>query len=264
MKEAPATYGSGEEKTQEQAKQVAKFVADYTAKSVKELNKQVKTFDAVRDEETRQFLEKTVAAETIRHFQHLGLRPEDVAPVVRKAAETCVQALTDKVIPIPQAVVQPFTEVKQGFYPFTLDTRNMNWHPGNDTLIGTELREDGEDGETFSYDPDFHAADHVDTPENEIVIHIIKNDDIDYRTTADLLYALVSDAKKHFLTYLTEEETERVMRDRQKTIAEIIYRQMKEHFFREETSFRAREMRPFSRIETNFGSKFESDEIYDL
>jgi len=261
VKEASATYESGEDKTQEQAKQVAKFVADYTAKSVKELNKQVKTFDAVKDEETRKFLEKTVVAETIRQFPNLGLRPEDVAPVVRKAAETCVQALTDKVIPIPQAVVQPFTKVKQGFYPFKLDTRNMNWHPSDDTLMGTELREGGN---TFDYNPNFQAVDHVDTPENEIVIHIIKNDDIDYRATADLLYSLIGNAKEHFLSYLTAEETEKVMRDRQKTIAEIIYRQMKEHFFREVTSFRAREMRPFSRIETYYGSKFQADEIYDL
>lgn len=261
MKESPATYESGAEKTQEQATQVAKFVADYTAKSVKELNKQVKTFDAVKDEETRRFLEHSVMAETIRHFPNLGLSPADVTPVVQKAIETCVQTLTDKVIPIPQAVVQPYTEVKQGFFNFTLDTRSMNWHPGNDTLIGTELRENGE---TFEQNPDFHAVHNVDTPENEIVIQIIKNDDIDYRATADLIYSLISDAKKHFLTYLTEDETERVMRNRQKTIAEIIYHQMKEHFFKEETSFRAREMRPFSRIETNYGSKFKSDDIYNL
>lgn len=261
MKDTRDTYESGAEKTQEQATQVAKFVADYTAKSVKELNKQVKTFDAVKDEETRRFLEHSVMAETIRHFPNLGLSPADVTPVVQKAIETCVQTLTDKVIPIPQAVVQPYTEVKQGFYHFTLDTRNMNWHPGNDTLIGTELRENGE---TFEQNPDAHAIDNVDTPENEIVIQIIKNDDIDYRATADLIYSLIGDAKKHFLTYLTEDETERVMRNRQKTIAEIIYQQMKEHLFREETSFRAREMRPFSRIETNYGSKFKSDDIYNL
>lgn len=54
------------------------------------------------------------------------------------------------------------------------------------------------------------------------------------------------------------------MRDRQKTIAEIIYSQMKQHFFREETAFRATEMRPFSRIESSFGGKIKSDEVYDL
>lgn len=259
--ETPATYQSGEEKTEEQNWQVVKFVVNYTAQSVKELNKQVKTFDAVQNEETRKFLEKTVVSAAIRQFPALGLRPEDVAPVVQKAAETCVQALTDKVIPIPQAVVQPHTVVKQGFYSFKLDTRSMNWHPGDDTLVGTELRESGEH---FEWDPNYQAMSHADTPENEIVARIIKNDDIDYMTTADLLYSLIGNAKDHFLTYLTADETEKILRDRQKTIAEIIYRQMKEHFFREETAFQAKEMRPFSRIETNFGSKFQSDEIYTL
>lgn len=258
---APAACESGEEEKRERTRQVAEFVADYTAKSVRELNRQVKTFDAVRDEETQKFLEKTVVSATIQHFPDLGLCPEDVAPVVRKAAQTCVQALTDKVIPIPQAVVRPHTGVWQGFVPFPLDTCNMNWHPGDHMLTGTELQENGR---IFVYDPDKQANGHADTPENEIVAHIIKNDDVDYEAAADLLYALIGDVKRHLLTYLSEDEAQQVMRERQKTIAEIIYRQMKEHFFRKETSFCAGEMRPFSRIETSFGSKFESDEIYDL
>lgn len=261
MHETPSSYSSGQTKTQEQAIEVAKFVAQFTAKSVMELNKQVKTYDAAKDDTAKQFVQQTVVNETIRQFPALGLRPEDIVPVVQTAIETCVQALTDKVIPIPQAVVQPFTEVKQGYHSFTLDTRNMNWHPGNDTLIGTELQEGGK---TFEYDPNFYAREVVDTPENEIVRHLIIHDDIDYMTTSDLLYSLIGDAKKHFLTYLTENEAERVLRDRQKTIAEIIYSQMKQHFFREETVFRATEMRPFSRIESSFGGKFKSDEIYDL
>lgn len=261
IREAPASYSSGEEKTKEQAVEVAKFVAQFTAKSVMELNKQVKTYNAAKDDFAKQFVQKTVVTATIRQFPALGLRPEDIAPVVQAAIETCVQALTDKVIPIPQAVIQPFTEMKQGYYSFALDTRNMNWHPGNDVLIGTELQEGGK---TFEYDPNFHAREIVDSPENEIVRHLIVYEDIDYTTTADLLYSLVGDVKNHFLTYLSENETERVMRDRQKTIAEIIHGQMREHFFREKTVFRATEMRPFSRIESSFGGKFKSEDIYDL
>lgn len=259
--ETPASYSSGEVKTQEQAIEVAKFVAQFTAKSVMELNKQVKTYDAAKDDMAKQFVQQTVVNETIRQFPALGLRPEDIAPVVQTAIETCVQALTDKVIPIPQAVVQPFTEVKQGYRSFTLDTHNMNWHPGNDILIGTELQEGGK---TFEYDPNFYAREVVDTPENEIVRHLIVYDDIDYMTTADLLYSLVGDAKKHFLTYLSEDEADRVMRERQKTIAEMIHSQMRDHFFHEKIVFRATEMRPFSRIESCFGGKFKSDEVYDL
>ncbi len=241
--------------------EVAKFVANYTSKSVMDLNRQVKTFDAIKDDDTRAFVKKTIISETLRQFPSFGLKPEDLAPVVENAISTCVQALTDSVIPIPQAVVQPFTEVKQGFYSFKLDTKNMNWHPSDDTLLGTELQEGGQ---TFELDIEYMASAKVDTVENEIVRHIIVHDNVDYGTSADLLYSLVNDAKEHFLSYLSEEETEKVMRDRQKTIADIIYLQMNQHFYREETEYKASEMRPFSRIENSFGGKIRTDDIYDL
>lgn len=246
---------------QPQTFEVAKFVANYTSKSVMDLNRQVKTFDAIKDDDTRSFVKKTIINETLRQFPSLGLKPEDLAPVVENAISTCVQALTDSVIPIPQAVVQPFTEVKQGFYTFKLDTRNMSWHPSDDTLLGTELQEGGQ---TFELDIEYMASAKVDTVENEIVRHIIVHDNVDYGTSADLLYSLVNDSKGHFLSYLSEEGTEKVMRDRQKTIAEIIYLQMNQHFYREETEFKASEMRPFSRIENSFGGKIRTDDIYDL
>lgn len=261
MQSAGQTTAPEEAPAQEQALEVAKFVAHFTAQSVMELNKQVKTYDAAKDEDATKFVQQTVVNKTLQQFSSLQLNKEDIASVVAKAIETCVQALTDKVIPVPQAVVQPFKSIKQGYYPFKLDTRNMTWHPGDDTLLGTELKENGD---TFEVNTHFHAQDVVDTPENEIVRHLIVYDDIDYQSTADLLYGLVEDAKEHFLTYLTEEETEKVMRDRQKSIAEMIYQQMREHFYREETKFKASEMRPFSRIEPSFGGKFKSDEIYDL
>ena len=256
------TYQSTETpRSSESSMEVASFVAQYAARSVVELNKQVRTFDAVKDPETRAFVQTSVVRETIRQFPEYNLKEEDLLPVVQAAIETCVQAMTDKVIPIPQAVVQPFTEVKQGFYPFELNTSNMHWHPSDDTLLGTELQEGGE---TFEFNSEFKPMATVDTVENEIARHIIVHDNVDYGTCADLIYSLISDAKKHFLSYLTPEEAEKVMRDRQKTIADIIYGQMNEHFYKEETSYRASEMRPFSRIETGFGGKLRSDEIYDL
>lgn len=261
LHETPATYSSGEPKTPEQAAEITHFVAQYTARSVMEMNKQVTTYNAAADEDAKEFVKNTVIRETLHHFSNLSLRKEDLEPVVRKSIETCVQALTDKVIPIPRAVVQPYTEVKRGFYPFKMDTRNMNWHPGSDVLIGTELREGGR---TFEYNPDVNIHEMKDTPENEIVRHLVVYDDVDYQRTADLLYSLVGDAKAHFLTYLSEKEAERVMRERQKTIAEMIYSQMKAHFRRDEKKFKATSMRPFSRIEANFGTKYQADQIFDL
>ena len=137
----------------------------------------------------------------------------------------------------------------------------MRWHPSDDTLLGTELMEGGE---TFTLETGTAAFAKIDTVENEIVRHVIVHDNVDYATCSDLIYSLITDAKRHFLSYLNDEETEKVMRDRQRTIGEIIYVQMNEHFYKEEVSYRAANMRPFTRIESSFGGKFKSDEIYDL
>lgn len=248
-------------KTPEQTVQVAQFVAQLASKTVIELGKQVKTFDATKDEETMRVVHASIVGETIRQFPTFELKPEDLKTVVEEAIETCVQTLTDKVIPIPQGVVQPFTEVKHGFYNFTLDTRNLGWHPSDDTLIGTELQEGGE---TFEYETDPSLFPKSDTVENEIVRHIIVHDNVDYGSCSELIYSLIADAKRHFLSYLNSEETEKVMRDRQRSLAEIIYTQMNQHFYKEETSYRASGMRPFTRIETGFGGKFKSDDLYEL
>ncbi len=250
-----------ENKTPEQTVQVAQFVAQLASRTVIELGKQVKTFNATKDEETMQMVRTSIVSETIRQFPTFELKPEDLKVVVEEAIETCVQTLTDKVIPIPQGVVQPFTEVKHGFYDFPLDTRNLSWHPSDDTLIGTELHEGGE---TFEYEANLALFPKADTVENEIVRHIIVHDNVDYSSCSELIYSLIANAKRHFLSYLNSEETEKVMRDRQRSLAEIIYTQMNQHFYKEETSYRASGMRPFTRIETGFGGKFRSDNLYDL
>ena len=252
---------TGIEKPKEKVEEIVRFVARHTSHSVIELGRQVKTFDAIHDEETRNYVKQTVISDTLRQFPDADLDTKALEVVVQKAFETCVQELSGRVIPIPQTVVQPFTEVKQGFTPFKLDTRSINWHPSDDTIIATELQEGGK---TFEIRTDRSASIKVDTVENEIVRHIIVHDNVDYRSCADLIYELIEEAKQHFLSYLTEEETEKVMRERQKTLADVIYAQMNDHFYHEEVNYRATQMRPFSRIETGFGGKFRSDEIYDL
>jgi type III restriction enzyme len=249
------------QKKTEQADQIARFVAERASKTVAELGKQVKTFDAAKDPEVKKVVHNSIVSETIHHFPALDLQREDLAAVVEKAVEICVQTLTDNIIPIPVAVIQPFTKVRYGFYDFNLDTRNVNWHPSDDTLIGTELREGGE---TFEYDPEFTLFPRTDTVENEIVRHIVVHDNVDYRVCADLIYNLIEDAKRHFGTYLTAVETEKVMRDRQRTLADVIYAQMNEHFYKEEVGYQASNIQPFIRIEKGFGSKFKSDDLYDL
>jgi len=247
--------------TPDQTLQIATLIQKITAKAVVEVNRQVRNITDIQEPATQAWVANNIVSQVIQQRPELDLKKEDINAVVQAAVATCAQALTDNVIPIPQSVIQPHTEVKRGFSDFTLDTRNMNWHPSGDTLLGTELQEGGK---TFTLDTGTAAFTQVDTVENEIVRHIIVHDNVDYRDCAELIYSLIEAAKKHFLSYLSEEETEKVMRDRQRTIADIIYAQMNEHFYKEEVSYKAANMRPFTRIESSFGGKFMSDEIYDL
>jgi len=249
------------EEKPDQTIKIANMVQSLAAKTVVELNKQVRNINAINEPCHRAVVQSSIINETIRHFPDMKLKKEDLSAVVTKALDTCAQALTDNVIPIPQSVIQPYTEVKRGFYDFKLNTNPMRWHPSDDTLLGTELQEDGE---TFTLTTSTAAYAKVDTVENEIVRHIIIHDNVEYASCSDLIYSLIADAKNHFLTYLTEQETEKVMRGRQRSIAEIIYAQMNEHFYKEEVNYKAANMRPFSRIEPSFGGKFKSDVILDL
>ena len=176
-----------EETSKEEVENITKSIVDITKKTVIELNKQVKTFDAVKDESTRDFVRKSIVDKVKEQHPEMVLSDEAVADVINKAIDTCVQALTDKVIPIPRSVIQPFTDIKQGFTEFDLDTRNMNLHPSGDSLQGTELREGGE---TVTIDPSTEASPQYDTPENEIAAYIISKDNVDYGTCADLIYSL--------------------------------------------------------------------------
>ena len=249
------------EKSGETTAEMAKFMMDYTADVVMDLNRQIKTYDAVHDEEARKFAKKSVISEVIRRFPESDLKPEELDAAAEQAIETCVQALTDKVIPVPQAVIQPFAETGQGFIPFKLNVESLNWRPSDDTLLGTELQENGR---TFTVDSGNMEPNNSGSAEDEIIRFIAAHDNVDYAVCAGLLYSLIKDAREHFLTYLTAEETEKVMRERQRTLADIIYTQMNEHFYHKAVSYRASKILPFSRIAAGFGGKLKSDEIYDF
>ncbi|PPK49300.1 DEAD/DEAH box helicase [Clostridium algidicarnis] len=240
-------------------------IASYIAKKVNvttmELSKRVKNIEELKTPKMQQLIKSSVVELTKREFANINLKSEDILNVVEKVVENCIQALTDVVIAIPQANVQPIVEVKQGFYEFNLDTKNMNWHPSNDILVGQELQEDGK---VIEVDTSFANVKDTDTAENAIIKHLILHDNIDYFTCADLMYKLIEQLKIHFLTYLkNDEDVAKVLVQRRRSIADNIYAQMNQHFYKEETVYKATSMRPFSRIEVGFGGKYVSDDVYE-
>jgi len=247
---------------QEVKRDIAKFVSISTNKSLMEVSKLVKNIAEVNTPEIKKIIRNSVASMTKKAFPTLNLKDEDIIAVVTKAVENSVQALNDVVIPIPVATVQAVAEVKQGFHEFKLDTRNINWQPSDDnTLIGKELK-DG--GGIYNVDMSFASIKQKDTPENGIVKNILVHENIDYDECSDLVYSLIEQLKVHLLTYLKDEdEVSKVLMQFRVQLADNIYSQMNEHFYKEETNYTTSEIRPFSKIEIGFGGKYFSDEIYD-
>jgi len=241
---------------------IAGFIAKAAMNVVQELNKRVKNIEDVKKPEFQKLAVSSVIEQTQKAFPALQLSSEDIIPCIQKAVEFSSQKLTDKIIPIPQGTVQPKSEVKLRYDMFTLDTRNINFQPSEDILIGTELQEGGK---TYDIDTAYANITDKDTPENAIVKLLIIKDNIDYSQCSNVIYDLIEQLKKHLFSYLhTEENVNKVLKQRRKNLADNLYAQMNEHFYKEETIYTAAEMRPFSKIEVGFAGKFSSDEIYDF
>lgn len=240
-------------------------IIDYVTESVSNaaigLSNKVESFSDLQSHPIQSELVGTVVEATVNKFEQLQIEEEAIKDLVEKIVEDTIQLLTDKVIPIPRVVVQPHTEIECGFTDFDLNTSNMKWYPSKDTLLGQELREDGNQ---VIFESELRAETITESPENEVIKRLIQFDNVDYFQSKDLLYKLVNAAKNYFLSYLDEDSARRVMTERQKTLANMIHSQMNEHFYKEKVDFQAESIRPFTKIETCYGGKFKADEILDL
>jgi len=241
---------------------VASFVAGKAALYVVDMSRRVQSFtDVWTDTQAKDIITKQIVREVQSRFPEVQIDKEEIRKAAESAIEYCVEALTGTIIPIPELVINPQSVSVYRFDEFDLNTRNLNLRPTDDTIIGRELSEGGRLVE-FEGDDIELLRKPADSPENEVAKYIIVKDNVDYQKCGKLIFSLVAQAKKHFLSYLTAEDADKVMRQQDRTIADYIYAQMNEHFHESDVAYTATEIRPFSRIEGSFGSKIKADDIY--
>jgi type III restriction enzyme len=156
-----------------------------------------------------------------------GITPQlDLAAIVAKTAELVVQQTID----IPRILVVPKSELKSGFRPFTLDLARMRYEAPNETLWAAYLRTGQIDRIGVGV-----GVGTIDEQrlEDYVVSGLIDFDDVAYDEHADLLYNLAEQVTRHFLSYLSEEDTRKVLRLHQKEIAGFVHVQMQEHFWQD-------------------------------
>ncbi|KAA0219890.1 hypothetical protein EDS67_30150 [candidate division KSB1 bacterium] len=84
--------------------------------------------------------------------------------------------------------------------------------------------------------------------EDYVVSGLVDFDDISYDDHADLLYDLAGQTVRHFRTYLSEEDTRKVLRCYQRDIARYIHAQMQQHYWEEAVGYEVKISRGFTEL----------------
>jgi type III restriction enzyme len=178
----------------------------------------------------------------------------DIPAVVAKT----VNLVTQQTIDIPRILVVPKGEVKSGFRSFTLNLETLKYPAVSDELWIQHLR-------TNQLEVLALCRDGVgeERPENYVVSGLVDFDDISYDDHADLLYDLAAQTVRHFMTYLSEEETRKVLRCYQRDIARFIHAQMQEHYWEDAVDYDVVVSKGFTELKTSAYTQGVAEEPSD-
>ena len=84
--------------------------------------------------------------------------------------------------------------------------------------------------------------------EDYVVSGLVDFDDVSYDDHADLLYDLAAQTVKHFCSYLSEDETRKVLRCYQRDIARFVHAQMQEHYWEEAVGYEVKMSKGFTEL----------------
>ncbi|MBI4696523.1 MAG: DEAD/DEAH box helicase family protein [Gammaproteobacteria bacterium] len=165
--------------------------------------------------------------------------PPDIAAVVAKT----VELVTQQTIDIPRILVVPKGEVKSGFKPFTLELSTLKYPAVSDELWIQHLRTNQLEVVSLSGG----GIEEVRL-EDYVVSGLVDFDDVSYDDHAALLYDLATQTVQHFKSYLSEEDTRKVLRCYQRDIARFIHAQMQAHYWEDVVGYEARISKGFTEL----------------
>lgn len=166
--------------------------------------------------------------------------PPDIAAIVAKTTNLVIQQTID----IPKILIIPKGEVKSGFRSFALDLTGLNYPiPSKEELYIQSLSTD---------DSRYLEIKTTNLEESQLEKYIVSNlvnfDDICYDENADFLYDLAGQVISHFLTYLSEEDTQKVLYYYQREIANFVHNQMKQHFWEDIVDYEVKISKGFTTL----------------
>lgn len=171
-------------------------------------------------------------------LEGVGEKP-DIAAVVART----VDLVTQQTINIPRILVVPKGEVKSGFKPFTLKLDTLKYPAVSDELWIQHLRTNRLEVVTLG-----RGGNDEPRLEDYVVSGLVDFDDISYDDHAGLLYDLAAQTVRHFRTYLSEEDTRKVLRCYQRDIARFIRAQMLEHYWEDAVDYEVKISKGFTEL----------------
>jgi type III restriction enzyme len=179
----------------------------------------------------------------------------DIAAIVSKTTQLVIQQTID----IPRILVVPTGEVRSGFKSFSLDVSALKYPPVGEELWIQHLRTNQLEVLTLGKGGIEEAR-----LEDYIVSGLVDFDDVSYDNHADLLYELAAQAVKHFLSYLSEEETRKVLRFHQRDISRFIHAQMQAHYWEETGGHEVRISKGFTELKPSAYTASASEPVMDF
>ena len=166
----------------------------------------------------------------------------DIAAVVAKT----VDLVTQQTIDIPRILVVPRGEVKSGFKPFQLKLESLKYPAVSDELWVQHLRTNQLEVIALGRGSIEEAR-----LEDYVVSGLVDFDDVAYDDHADLLYDLAGQTVRHFRSYLSEEDTRKVLRCYQRDIARFIHAQMQQHYWEEADAYETKVSKGFTDLKNS-------------
>ncbi|MCC7439968.1 MAG: DEAD/DEAH box helicase family protein [Armatimonadetes bacterium] len=179
-------------------------------------------------------------------LQALLRSPDTMSQVV----EAAVQLRNRLSIDIPRIVLQPTSQVTNGYHDFDLEVGQLRLQPVPMNLLIEELRT-----HQRSRLLEASGGNTELMVEHYIVRALVNYDDISYDQTADLLYKLSGQMVAHLRSYLpADDDVQNVVEYHQRTLAGIIHTQMRAHCWEEQTAYSAYVTKGFTTLqESTYG-----------
>lgn len=206
-------------------------------------------------------IQARVVREVANQYRPTQLMLEGVtaAPDIGRIVAATTDLVIQQTIDIPRILVAPLGEVRSGFAPFTLALDALRYPPVSDELWIQHLRT--------------HNLEIIDLGqggvqdarlEDSVVSGLVDFDDVSYDDHADLLYDLAAQVVAHFQSYLSEEDTRKVLRCYQRPIAQFVHAQMNAHYWEEAAGYEVVVSKGFTELKASAYTASAADPVLDF